>query len=182
MGGLLSGGLEHFLCSIIYGMSSFPLTHIFQNGYCTTNHLKISGESRSIHWLIVFVPIFWPKNWWPQTHNPQLHTHLDLFIWPTWAIRHTLVDLFLFLEVYCLVFGDCALIQSSDTVFTVTQLVFHEDRVIVSYSLRITGSTTCGRGLGATLVNQLGFPHWYRTWSLFASQNDVISPRCLEWS
>ena len=30
MGGLLSGGLEHFLCSIIYGMSSFPLTHIFQ--------------------------------------------------------------------------------------------------------------------------------------------------------
>ena len=58
MGGLLSGGLEHFLCSIIYGMSSFPLTHIFQDGYCTTNQLKISGESRSIHLVDRFCPNF----------------------------------------------------------------------------------------------------------------------------
>ena len=25
----------------IYGMSSFPLTHIFQDGYCTTNQIGI---------------------------------------------------------------------------------------------------------------------------------------------
>ena len=30
--GNLVGGLEHFLCSIIYGMSSFPLTFIFFRG------------------------------------------------------------------------------------------------------------------------------------------------------
>ena len=35
----LVGGFKHVLCSIIYGMSSFPLTHIFQDGDCTTNHL-----------------------------------------------------------------------------------------------------------------------------------------------
>ena len=38
----LIGGLEHkFYFSIIYGMSSFPLTtHIFQDGYCTTNQTR----------------------------------------------------------------------------------------------------------------------------------------------
>jgi hypothetical protein len=35
----LVGGFKHFLFSIIYGMSSFPLTNsiIFQDGYGTTN-------------------------------------------------------------------------------------------------------------------------------------------------
>jgi hypothetical protein len=40
---LLVGGFKHFLFSIIYGMSSFPLTNIFQDGYCTTNQLATSG-------------------------------------------------------------------------------------------------------------------------------------------
>ena len=30
---LLVGGFKHFLFSIIYGMSSFPLTNIFRDGY-----------------------------------------------------------------------------------------------------------------------------------------------------
>ena len=38
---LLVGGFKHVLFSTTYGMSSFPLTftHIFQDGYCTTNQL-----------------------------------------------------------------------------------------------------------------------------------------------
>ena len=35
--GNLVGGFKHFLFSIIYGLSSFPLTHIFQRGRYTTN-------------------------------------------------------------------------------------------------------------------------------------------------
>ena len=39
----LAGGFKHFLFSIVYGMSSFPLTNsiIFQDGYCTTNQIII---------------------------------------------------------------------------------------------------------------------------------------------
>ena len=38
----LVGGLEHLdYFSITYGMSSFPLTHIFQDGYCTTNQSSL---------------------------------------------------------------------------------------------------------------------------------------------
>jgi len=40
---LLVGGFKHFLFSILYGMSSFPLTNMFQDGYCTTNQLATSG-------------------------------------------------------------------------------------------------------------------------------------------
>ena len=37
-------GLEHLDdFSILYGMSSFPLTNMFQDGYCTTNQLATSG-------------------------------------------------------------------------------------------------------------------------------------------
>ena len=35
--GNLVGGFKHSLFSIIYGLSSFPLTHIFQRGGYTTN-------------------------------------------------------------------------------------------------------------------------------------------------
>jgi hypothetical protein len=41
----LVGGLEHVLCSIIYGMSSFPLTNIFQRGGSTINQLLIWFEN-----------------------------------------------------------------------------------------------------------------------------------------
>ena len=55
----LVGGFEHYLFSIIYGMSSFPLTNIFQDGYCTTNQIyTVIGRSWAYNlpqsWLLVF--------------------------------------------------------------------------------------------------------------------------------
>jgi len=48
----LVGGFNHFLFSIIYGMSSFPLTIsiIFQDGYCTTNQSSEKGDDTKKKW------------------------------------------------------------------------------------------------------------------------------------
>jgi len=46
----LVGGLEHFVFSIIYGMSSFPTdVHIFQRGRYTTNQLYLRWFLNFIH-------------------------------------------------------------------------------------------------------------------------------------
>jgi hypothetical protein len=46
---ILVGGFKHVLCFIIYGMSSFPLINIFQDGFCTTDQdLQIMWFS---HWF-----------------------------------------------------------------------------------------------------------------------------------
>ena len=56
---MLVGGLEHFLFSISYGTSSFPLTNsiIFQDGYCTTNQTMVY-DIWNYSWLVVWNMIF----------------------------------------------------------------------------------------------------------------------------
>ena len=46
---ILVGGFKHFFFSIIYGLSSFPLTNIFQDGYCTTPPENIGEYTISTH-------------------------------------------------------------------------------------------------------------------------------------
>ena len=49
---VLKKNMFHF----IYGMSSFPLTHIFQDGYCTTNQIytSITKFNRDGHFGSIF--------------------------------------------------------------------------------------------------------------------------------
>ena len=63
----LVGGLEHFLFSIIYGMSSFPLTFIFFRGVGQPpsssgwTHVGVSENSVPLftQWLMIIIPIKW---------------------------------------------------------------------------------------------------------------------------
>jgi hypothetical protein len=55
----LVGGFKHLFFSIIYGLSSFPLTNsiIFQDGYCTTNQVGYHDISCSVcGYIAVMIP------------------------------------------------------------------------------------------------------------------------------
>ena len=73
----LVGGFKHVLFSIVYGMSSFPLTKsiIFQDGYCTTDQIGFYMV------YIIHIPVLTTIN----HHYPLLSTinhHFPMvFLW-----------------------------------------------------------------------------------------------------
>ena len=63
----LVGGFKHLLSSIIYGMSSFPLTNsYFSEGWL--NHQAVMGLNNQLEWFL------WAEEWdIPSDHQPWLH-------------------------------------------------------------------------------------------------------------
>jgi len=68
--GWLVGALEHewIIFHFIYGMSSFPLTHIFQDGKETTNQMSFPIQS--------FIHKGFPKGFPWISHIPTRYFHV----------------------------------------------------------------------------------------------------------
>ena len=61
-----------FLFSIIYGMSSFPLANIFQDGYCTTSQIPVGRWWQLVTWSYYFILLHTPRMVFRKIH--QLNT------------------------------------------------------------------------------------------------------------